>query len=176
MAIAEVRRLWGKARGTSPAAIDGAAARSLAPSALAPVRLYLRDRVVDGAVDAEGERMTDLLTSRAALRVMGDTGSWVAYAREEIVAVAPPPHVSSRRLHRARRRVEFVAPPYIVTGTAHLPPGTQLQPFVLRSGRLALPVTGAWLRTEDGSIDEDLDVAIMLVPGIVMAREIIGLV
>lgn len=166
---------WGRRRGTSPGATDGSTARAIEPQADEPVRLYLRDGAIHGVIDSGGERMTDLLTSRSALRVQLEDGSWQAFAHDALVAVAPPPHLSRRRIHRARRRVEFTAPPYLVTGTAHLPPGTQLAPFVLQSGRIALPVTSAWIRTVDGDVSDDLDVVILLVRSVTMAREIMSI-
>ena len=122
----------------------------------------------------DGERLTDLIANQLGLRVQLDDGSWEGLSIDDIVLVAPPPHTSQRKIHRTRWRIELTAEPYKIIGTAHLPPGTQLNPFVLRTGRPALPVTGAWMRVEgDPSSDQDLDVAIVIVKSISMARELL---
>lgn len=166
-------KFWKQRRGTEPQAIDGAAARELAPS-LEPVRLYLADRVVVGSMPADDRRVSDLLVSGDHLRVQEDDGTWASYPLAELVVVEPPAHASLRRIHRAKRRVELVAAPYRIVGTTHLPPGTQLDPFVLRTGRPAIAVTNAWVHRDDGSIDDHLDVAIVTVDRISFARELLG--
>ena len=165
-------RFWPK-RGTDPAAQDGSAARSLHTPG-EPVRLYLAREVVQGTMDAGGERLTDVLATTAALRIRFDDDDWRAYRVDDIVLLAPPPHDSQRRIHRIRRRVEFIAPPYTVTGTAYLPPGTQLEPFVLRSGRRVVPVTSVLVRSDNEEVDEDLAVGILMVAAIRSARELMG--
>lgn len=144
--------------------------------AMEPVQVFLPRHVVRGRVLREAERMTDILARRPALRVQEADGAWTDVAFDDIVLVAPPPHVSQRRIHRARRRIELFAEPYTITGTAHLPPGTQLDPFVLRTGRPTLPVTSAWVRIEgDPTTDQQLDVAIVNVEAISRAKELLGL-
>lgn len=167
---------WSLRRGTSSRAVEGTAAREVVP-ALEPVQIFLADRVVRGAVVPDGERLTDLIANQLGLRVQLEDGSWEGLSIDDIILVAPPPHASQRRIHRAKRRIELTADPYKITATAHLPPGTQLDPFVLRTGRPVLPVTGAWVRIEeDASSDQQLDVAIVTVKAISMARELLGVV
>lgn len=165
---------WSLRRGTSAGSVQGTAAVEIAP-ALEPIQVFLADRIITGHIAPEGERVTDVLAARAGIRVQVDDGTWEHVDVDAIILVAPPPHASIRRIHRARRRVELIAPPYAVTGTAHLPPGTQLDPFVLRTGRPVLPVTGAWVRVPgDASIDQHLDVAILTVHAIEIARELLS--
>lgn len=165
---------WSLRRGTSSQSVQGTAAVELEP-ALEPIQVFLTDRIISGLIAPEGERVTDLLAVRKGIRVQVDEGRWEHIDVGDIVLVAPPPHASQRRIHRSRRRVELTLPPYTVTGTAHMPPGTQLDPFVLRTGRPVIPVTGAWVRVEgDASTDQHLDVAILSVHAIDHARELLS--
>lgn len=167
---------WSLRRGTSSETVQGTAAVELVP-ALEPIQVFLADRIINGHIAPEGERVTDLLAARRGLRIQDENGEWETVDVADIVLVSPPPHTSQRRIHRARRRVELEVPPYLVTGTAHLPPGTQLDPFVIRTGRPVIPVTGAWVRIEgDPTSDQHLDVAILSVAAIERARELLSAV
>lgn len=157
---------WNVRRATSPSAVEGSAARSIEPQ-LEPVQIFLRDGVVRGHVSPDGERLTDLLANQLGLRAQLADGTWSSYSLHDIVIVAPPPHASGRRIHRSKHRVELAAGPYTIIGTAHLPPGTQLNPFVLRTGRPVLPVTNAWVRADFAEpIDQQFDVAIVVVKAV----------
>lgn len=165
---------WSLRRGASSRSVEGTAAVELVP-ALEPIQVFLADRIINGLIAPEGERVTDLLAARAGLRVQVGEDAWEHVSVDEILLVAPPPHASQRKIHRARRRVELSVAPYTVTGTAHLPPGTQLDPFVLRTGRPVIPVTDAWVRIEgDASTDQHFDVAILTVAAIDYARELLS--
>ncbi len=167
---------WGMRRGASSSSTVGSAAVELIPDA-APIQVFLADRIVSGHVVTEGERITDLLAERRGLRVQVEDGSWEQIDVDDIRLIAPPPHASKRRIHRSKHRVQLLVPPYQVMGVVHLPPGTQLDPFVLRTGRVVLPVTRAWLLADgDPSVDQQLDVAILAVHAIQTAKELLYLV
>ena len=164
---------WGTRRGASSSATVGSSAVELIPD-VAPIQVFLADRIVTGHIATEGERITDLLAERRGLRVQLEDGTWEQIDVDDIRLVAPPPHASKRRIHRSKHRVQLLVPPYKVMGVVHLPPGTQLDPFVLRTGRLVLPVTGAWLLGDgDPSVDQQLDVAILAVHAIETAKELL---
>ena len=78
------------------------------------------------------------------------------FDRDEILFVAPPDRATDpqRRLHRRKNRLIAIVGPYVVTGTAHLPPGTDLDPFLLRRQMRFMPLTDAWVtHRTDGSVD-----------------------
>lgn len=133
--------------------------------ALEPVRLVLKDYEAVGWIQPRGERVTDLLHSGAPLMFLPDNpevGDWVPMEPGDLLIVVPPPHVSQperrvqRQLHEAVVRIGG----YVVTGTAHLMPGEELDPY-LRSTRQFLPLTGATLASEDGLRTERVEVVIV---------------
>lgn len=163
---------WSR-RGSKRTSTDGASALAVEP-ALEPIQLFLSDRIVNGSVVSDGERLTDMIASKDTLRINVIEDEWETFAIADVLVVAPPPHVSARRIHRMRRRIELAADPYVLTGTAHLPPGTQLDPFVMRTGQRTLPVTDVWLRVPGNEeIDQQLDVALVVVASITRARELL---
>lgn len=164
--------IW-KRRRITAAAVDGSAARDVAPH-LEPIQLFVRTGVITGWIEPEGQRISDLLAGQPALRIRDDDDGWSTVSVEDILVAAPPRHASTRRIHRAKRRVAFDVPPYEIVGTAHLAPGTQLDPFVLRSGRPILPLTNAWIHDTDTDTDYHFDTAIVTVRAVAAARELLG--
>lgn len=145
----------------SRSAVDDAPAES----ALEPIRLVLKNYEAVGWIQPRGERVTDLLHSGAPLMFLPDNrdiGDWVPMEPAELLIVVPPPHVSQperrvqRQLHEAVVRIGG----YMITGTAHLMPGEELDPY-LRSTRQFLPLTEATLTSEDGLRSEHVGVAIV---------------
>jgi hypothetical protein len=163
--------IW-KRRRAAAAAIDGTAAREVAPE-LDPIKLFVRTGVIDGWIDAGGRRISDLMAEERVLRIR-DADGWSTVSIADVLVAGPPPHLSTRRIHRVKRRVAFDVPPYEIVGTAHLPPGTQLDPFVLRTARPILPVTNAWVHDTDTGEDHHLETAIVTVSAITRGRELLG--
>lgn len=164
--------IWKRLRGTRDT-VDGSAAIDSQPQ-LQPIQLFTTAGVISGAITDDGRRVSDLMLTDDEFRIQTDDDGWVSISLADVVLVVPPSHVSTRRIHRAKRRVAFDVPPYRIVGTAHLPPGTQLDPFVLRTGRPALPVTNAWIRNEVLDEDYHAEVAIIAVNAISSARELLG--
>lgn len=123
-----------------------------APDTPEPIRLILPEEDLSGWIRTGGERVTDLLSAGGPLMVLPVTaadGEWMAVDPAELLIVVPPPHTSppERRVKRQRHEVVVRAGGYAVTGTAHLMPGEEYDPY-LRSTRQFLPVTGAMLSAE----------------------------
>lgn len=138
--------------------------------ALEPIRLILKDYELAGWVQSRGERVTDLLHSGEPLMFLPNTpevGDWVPMEPAELLVVLPPPHESppERRVQRQRHEVVVRIGGYLVTGTAHLMPGEELDPY-LRSTRQFLPLTAATLASEDGQRTERVEVAIVNLKGV----------
>ncbi len=117
---------------------------------LLPIRLYAADTVVPAHVAPEGERITDILRRGDELSVLPDgrdpdePDGWMSVNPEAMLLVVPPPHVShpELRVHRHRETVQVRIGPYRVTGTAHLRPGEEDDPY-LRATQPFLPLTDA---------------------------------
>ena len=123
-----------------------------APDTPEPIRLILRDADLSGWIRTGGERVSDLLHAGGPLMFLPLTATdeeWVAIDPAELLIVVPPPHTSppERRVQRQRHQVVVRVEGYAVTGTAHLTPGEEYDPY-LRSRRQFLPLTGAQLSTD----------------------------
>jgi hypothetical protein len=141
---------------------------ALAPAAptaraLEPIRLILADLDLAGFIEPQGRRISDLLTSGERLLflpALPGSEEWVSIEPNELLLIVPPPFVSPpewrvrRQLHDAIVR----AGGYVVTGTAHLRPGEEVDPY-LRSTRPFLPLTHASL-SYDGRPPEAHDTII----------------
>ena len=132
---------------------------------LEPIRLILADYDLAGWIQPRGERVTDLLHAGAPLMFLPDSpevGDWVPMEPSELLIVIPPPHVSppERRVQRQRHEVIVRIGGYVVTGTAHLMPGEENDPY-LRSTRQFLPLTAVTLTSEDGLRQDRAEVAIV---------------
>ena len=119
-----------------------------------PIALILADRVVKGWVESGDERVSDLLQRGKPLPFLpaGATApQWVSIDPAELLLVVPPAHVSppERRLQRQRHEVMIRIGGWVVSGTAHLMPGEEYDPY-LRSTRQFLPLTDATLVKEGG--------------------------
>lgn len=135
-----------------------------APDTPEPIRLILPDDDLSGWIRPGGERVSDLLQSGAPLTflpVVASGGEWIGIDPAEVLIVVPPPHTSlpERRVQRQRHDVIVRVGRYAVTGTAHLMPGEENDPY-LRSTRQFLPITGAMLSTE-GRPPEALETVIV---------------
>ncbi len=142
---------WSLRPQAQPAVADGTAAREPQP-ALELVELYLGGEPLSALIDPQGERMTELLHNRQALRVrLADDGEWASVDRHDILLVAPPPFVTrpERRVHRIRRRISARLGPYLVSGIVHLQPGARLDVHMLQRRQRFLPLTTAVITRDD---------------------------
>ncbi len=155
---------WNVRRGSQPALTEGSTAKALQPH-LERIQLFTTHERVDGWMVAQGERITDLLNQRPALRVCIDptADAWVDIARDDLLIVAPPPlPPSPRRIHRQKHRVLASLGPYTVEGIAYLAPGAPLDPYLLRTRQRFMAMTNAIISTaDDPDIGEPVSVAIV---------------
>lgn len=131
------------------------------PRPLEQVELYTQDSQVLGLVAPDGERMSDILNRESALlvhatqrtpftaaNVPAESLDVASFSMADILLAMPPAQTThpGRRIHRKRRRVLLRVGPFFVIGTAHLPPGTDLDPYVLRTRAGFVAVTEALVR------------------------------
>ena len=123
-----------------------------APTASLPqVRLFLPDTDLSGWVEAADERLSDRLHAGTPLRFLPATADeWLAIEPSDLLIVVPPPYVSPLHLRMRRQQHDvFVRlARYVVTGTAHLMPGEEYDPY-LRSTRQFLPLSEATVAIGD---------------------------
>ena len=156
---------WNWRRGPGPSATQGSAAIAAAPE-LAPIELYTADARIVGWIAPNGQRVTDLLSTRDELRLWrpspgplderhlpvsgppanGDSGDWESLPTARVILAMPPEWRASRqlRLHKRLRRAALAAGPFSVTGNIHLHPGVDIGPHLLRSTSF-MPLTDAYL-------------------------------
>jgi hypothetical protein len=125
------------------------APRDATPAALEPVRFILAGLDLAGFVEPQRRRMSDLLQHGdpvAFQPAIAGRAEWVSIDPSELLIVIPPPFVSPPewRVQRQLHDVIVQADRYVVTGTAHLRPGEEVDPY-LRSTRQFLPLTQASL-------------------------------
>jgi hypothetical protein len=128
---------------------------------LEQVELYTTDGLVLGLIAPEGERMSDILNRERPVLVHGaqttpflhadlpqQPRGMASFNLDQILLAMPPARVSNpaRRISRRRRRVLLQIGPYQVVGTAHMPPGANLDPYVLRTRARFIAVTDALVR------------------------------
>jgi hypothetical protein len=160
---------WNWRRGNG-SAVAGTAAVAMTPD-LAPVELYTADARIVGWIEANGQRVTDLLNAQDEVRLWrpspgpldgalteaaagrppqadpGTSGEWQTLTTDQVILAMPPEWRASRqlRLHRRLRRAALSAGPFNVTGNLHLPPGGEISPHLLLHGPRWLPLTEAYL-------------------------------
>ena len=132
--------------------VSGEDATRPAPDTPEPIRLILPDADLSGWIRTGGERVSDLLHAGDPLMFLPGTsadGQWIAIDPAEMLIVVPPPHTGlpERRVQRQRHEVVVRVGGFAVTGTAHLTPGEEYDPY-LRSRRQFLPLTAAHLSAE----------------------------
>ena len=148
---------WRVRRATGGHITDGSAERDLAPH-LEPISVFTARGSFDGWIVAAEQRVTDMLNDHPHLRVCLDAAAdqWEMIDRDDILFVAPPIRATDpqRRVSRRRNRLVALVGPYVVTGTAHIRPGTTLDPYTLRQQVRFLPLTDAWVTHRmDPSVD-----------------------
>ena len=95
-----------------------------------------------------------------------DAGEWESLVTEQVILAMPPEWRASRqlRLHRKLRRVAVSAGPFSVTGNLHLPPGSDLEEYLVKRGPRFLPMTEAYL-LHDGEPPFEHVVSVVIVNG-----------
>jgi hypothetical protein len=136
------------------------------------VQLFTSDGVGDVQVLAGSGRVTELLNSAEPMRIRSrheapDAAQleWVdvdVEGRDEILAVIPPPRDTNplQRLHRPAQEVEMRVGPYLVTGEAHVPAGSEATGFLMRHRPHFVPLTNARI-SEPGVPDVKAPVVIV---------------
>ena len=130
--------------------------------ALAPVRIYTAEAIIDGWADLAGQRMSDLLNTEEVLDVASVSHSpaenqWTLMDRADMLLVVPPPHIADRRLrsHRVKRNILVLTDHYVVRGLVHMVAGIALDPFLARGRQHFLPLTDTRVTSmERPEIDE----------------------
>jgi hypothetical protein len=135
---------------------------------LAEVRIYTATDTIEGWVDVDRQRLSDVLNVEDLLSVsrvaVGPRGEdWFVVDREQMLIVVAPPRPTDRkvRLHRMKRPVMIQTGPYEVRGSVHLIAGIALDPMLARSRQYFLPVTDARIIDPVREIDDDCDVALV---------------
>ena len=122
---------------------------------LEPVRIFTPDAIINGWVEAGGQRLSDILSAEDLLsvaKVADPTASdWLVVERDRMLLVVPPPRTSDRALrpHRVKRPILVLSGHYAVRGRVHMIAGIALDPFLARSERHFLPVTEAWITSSE---------------------------
>ena len=153
---------WNWRRGPGPSATQGSAAIAMSPD-FAPIEIYTADARIVGWIAANGQRVTDLLSSQDELRLWrpspgslddrsmplpevtgtpGENGEWESLPTDRVILAMPPEWRASRqlRLHRRLRRAACTAGPFNITGNVHLAPGVEIGLHLLRTQRF-IPAT-----------------------------------
>jgi hypothetical protein len=75
----------------------------------------------------------------------------VDYLPDDVVAVAVSPrrHPSPLRVSRRRHHVKFMAQRYVLSGTAHIPPGADPGRYTASASQRWLPLTECTVTTAD---------------------------
>jgi hypothetical protein len=174
---------WNWRRGPGPSATQGSAAVAMSPD-LAPIELYTADSRIVGWIAANGQRVTDLLSTQDELRlwrpspgaldarsmpptepsgIPAENGEWESLPTARVILAMPPEWRASRqlRLHRRLRRAACVAGPFNITGNVHLAPGVEVGLHLLRTQRF-IPLTDAYiLHSGDPPFEHVVSVAIV---------------
>jgi hypothetical protein len=158
---------WNWRRGPGASATQGSTAVAASSPDLAPIELYTADSRIVGWIAPNGQRVTDLLTSKDDLRLWrpspgpldetggpvatdptkaGENGEWQSLPTARVILAMPPEWRASRqlRLHRRLRRAAVLAGPFSVTGNIHLAPGVEVGAHLLRQQSF-IPLTDAYL-------------------------------
>jgi hypothetical protein len=174
---------WNWRRGPGPSATQGSAAVAMSPD-LAPIELYTADSRIVGWIAANGQRVTDLLSTQDELRlwrpspgaldarsmpptepsgIPAENGEWESLPTARVILAMPPEWRASRqlRLHRRLRRAAGLAGPFNITGNVHLAPGVEVGLHLLRTQRF-IPLTDAYiLHSGDPPFEHVVSVAIV---------------
>jgi hypothetical protein len=174
---------WNWRRGPGPSATQGSAAVAMSPD-LAPIELYTADSRIVGWIAANGQRVTDLLSTQDELRlwrpspgaldarsmpptepsgIPAENGEWESLPTARVILAMPPEWRASRqlRLHRRLRRAACLAGPFNITGNVHLAPGVEVGLHLLRTQRF-IPLTDAYiLHSGDPPFEHVVSVAIV---------------
>ena len=147
---------------------------------LAPVEFFTAGDHVVATMDAGRERVTDQLNRDGSLPVLApgpgsswlESGSvdiaadseWVSFDIGEVLLVVPPARPSDplRRLHRPRQPVDVRIGPFEVSGSVHVPPGTQASGYLYRINPHFVPITEALIKRVDPEPFERRDEVVLV--------------
>jgi hypothetical protein len=164
-------RLFGRSGEKGPAAPSLPPGLNVEPRPIT-VTLFTADGVGQVQMLAGSGRFTELLNGAEPIRVrampdpeQGTEPAWVEVdmeQRNEILAVAPPPQDTNPllRLHRPMQEVNIRIGPYLITGQAHVPAGSEAIGFLMRHRPHFTPLTRATVREND---EEDVKAAVLIV-------------
>ncbi|MDX6532301.1 MAG: hypothetical protein QOI85_1056 [Chloroflexota bacterium] len=137
--------------------------------ALAPVRIYTADAIINGWVDLAGQRLSDVLNveelvSVSSVPAQPTDDEWTAMERADLLLVVPPPHIADRRLrsHRVKRNMLVLSGHYVIRGLVHMVPGISLDSFLARSRQHFLPLTDTLVTSSKRSEIEDRHAALLV--------------
>jgi hypothetical protein len=123
-----------------------------------PVEIYTATAMVNGMIEADGRRLSDILNTNTVLsirdarstslvpHVEGTEGSgWTRLSTDDILFVMPPEHESPRqlRVNKRKHRVRIQTGQFVIAGHAHALPGIKLDPYVLRQRMHFMAITDA---------------------------------
>ncbi len=143
--------IWGWLSGSRATRESAGAARG--PIDASTLGIQTTTEWLEADIAGGRRRVTELLNEGEEISVWvrdataeGDgSGRWRSIATDSILFVVPPPHSSDRQLqiHRRLRRLAIVVGPYRVKGRAHLTPGAEIDPYLLRRTERFVPLTEA---------------------------------
>ena len=127
----------GRGRKLSGGSHDGDSSGGDSAAAAESVGFVSANSSLTVAIEPGSERITDLLNRNALAEFL-----------EDLLLVFPParPTDPGRRLHRVRQPIEVRVGPFEVTGTMHVPPGTDAAGFLARANPRFVPITHATIR------------------------------
>lgn len=131
---------------------------------LAAVEFFTAGDHVVATIDAGRERVTDQLNRDGSVPVLAPGSQWVAFDVGEVLLVVPPAQPSDplRRLHRPRQPVDVRIGPFEVSGSVHVPPGTQASGYLYRVNPHFVPVTEALTKRVDLEPFERRDAVVLV--------------
>jgi len=129
---------------------------------LEAVAIFRADGVVEGSIQRGESRLSDDLNAGSALQVwlVGADGNreWQSLRADDVIAVAVPPHPdpSPKRMARRRHVLDLKAPPYLISGTVHMPPGADPARYARSTPHRWLAVTNAAIGFADDTFEVDV--------------------
>ena len=124
----------------------------LPPDNLEPIAIFRAEGVAEAATPRHTGRLSDELNARLPVRVLED-GAWSELDTWGAIAIAvePNPEPSPNRVTRRRHVLDLSAPPYRLSGVAHMPPGADPTRYAAAASQRWLALTDASVLNEDGS-------------------------
>jgi hypothetical protein len=165
-------RLFGRSRHSDPGPVAPSLPGLMTEPHPIDVTLFTADGVGHIQVLAGNGRITELLNAPEPVRVRAkpepgdaDERPWIDVdeaGRDEILAMVPPPRDTNplQRLHRPAQQVSVRIGPYLITGEAHVPAGSEATGFLMRHQPHFSPLTRARI-SQPGEPDTTYQVVIV---------------